>query len=59
VADGNVWTSSGVSAGIDMMLAFVRDIHGKDVAAGIAQEIEYVWDVEEDGTRDPFAFAAV
>ncbi|KAF7173540.1 hypothetical protein CNMCM5623_005763 [Aspergillus felis] len=59
VADGNVWTSSGVSAGIDMMLAFVRDIHGKDVASGIAQEIEYVWNVEEDGTRDPFAFAAV
>jgi hypothetical protein len=42
-----------------MMLAFVRDIHGKDVASEIAQEIEYVWDVEEDGTRDPFAFAAV
>ncbi|KAH3164624.1 hypothetical protein KXW84_006063 [Aspergillus fumigatus] len=59
VADGKVWTSSGVSAGIDMMLAFVRDIHGKDVASEIAQEIEYVWDVEEDGTRDPFAFAAV
>jgi transcriptional regulator GlxA family with amidase domain len=59
VADGDVRTSSGVSAGIDMMLAFVRDIHGKDVAAGIAQEIEYVWDVEEDGSRDPFAFAAV
>jgi transcriptional regulator GlxA family with amidase domain len=59
VADGNVWTSSGVSAGIDMMLAFVRDINGKDVASEIAQEIEYDWDVEEDGTRDPFAFAAV
>jgi transcriptional regulator GlxA family with amidase domain len=59
VADGKVWTSSGVSAGIDMMLAFVRDIHGKNVASEIAQEIEYVWDVEEDGTRDPFALAAV
>jgi transcriptional regulator GlxA family with amidase domain len=59
VADGNVWTSSGVSAGIDMMLAFVREIHGKDLAGGIAQEIEYVWNVEEDGTRDPFAIAPV
>jgi transcriptional regulator GlxA family with amidase domain len=36
VANGKVWTSSGVSAGINMMLAFVRDIHGKDVASEIA-----------------------
>ncbi|EDP52157.1 hypothetical protein KXW98_007747 [Aspergillus fumigatus] len=59
VADGNLWTSSGVSAGIDMTLAFVRETYGEDLASGIAQEIEYVWDREEDGTRDPFATAAL
>jgi transcriptional regulator GlxA family with amidase domain len=55
VADGEVWTSSGVSAGIDMMLAFVREVYGKEMAGGIAREIEYVWDVADDGTKDPFA----
>ncbi|KAF7121771.1 hypothetical protein CNMCM5793_009324 [Aspergillus hiratsukae] len=59
VADGDVWTSSGVSAGIDMMLAFVRKVYGKEMASGIAREIEYFWDVEENGTQDPFACAAV
>lgn len=54
VVDGNTWTASGVSAGIDVSLAFVRRIYGKDLARSIAREIEYVWDSEDDGTKDPF-----
>jgi transcriptional regulator GlxA family with amidase domain len=42
VADRKIWTSSRVSAGIDMMLAFVRDIYRKDMASEIAQEIKYI-----------------
>ncbi|KAL2827864.1 class I glutamine amidotransferase-like protein [Aspergillus pseudoustus] len=54
VVDGNVWTASGVSAGIDATLAFVRDVYGGDLANALAREMEYVWD-GGDGTRDPFA----
>lgn len=55
VVDGNVWTSSGVSAGIDVTLALTREVYGSDVAVEVARVIEYVWDGGDDGTRDPFA----
>lgn len=55
IADGNIWTASGISAGIDVTLAFVRQLYGKDLAGSIAREMEYVWDIEDDGTKDPFA----
>lgn len=42
VEDGNVWTSSGVSAGIDMTLAWVASVFGDDVATRIADGSEYV-----------------
>ncbi|KAK7049310.1 hypothetical protein VNI00_005911 [Paramarasmius palmivorus] len=41
VTDGNVWTSSGVSAGIDATLAWVSAVYGDDVASGIANGMEY------------------
>ncbi|KAI1105961.1 class I glutamine amidotransferase-like protein [Jackrogersella minutella] len=56
VADGNVWTSSGVSAGIDMMYAFVADQFGAGVAEGLADAAEYVRDL--DPSNDPFAWEA-
>ncbi len=55
VRDGNIWTSSGVSAGIDVMLAFTREVYGRDVAVEVARIIEYVWEEGDDGTKDPFA----
>ncbi|CEL08838.1 hypothetical protein ASPCAL11983 [Aspergillus calidoustus] len=54
VVDGNVWTASGVSAGIDAALAFVRSVYGEELARAIAREMEYVWD-GGDGGVDPFA----
>ncbi|KAM3487922.1 hypothetical protein MY3957_008798, partial [Beauveria namnaoensis] len=39
VNDGNIWTSSGVSAGIDMMLAYVSDQYGDDAAEYIAKDM--------------------
>ncbi|KAI0469966.1 class I glutamine amidotransferase-like protein [Xylariaceae sp. FL0804] len=53
VTDGNIWTSSGVSAGIDMMYAFVADQFGEDVAARISKASEYVRNKDPDD--DPFA----
>ncbi|XXH02706.1 hypothetical protein Hte_009091 [Hypoxylon texense] len=56
VADGNVWTSSGISAGIDMMYAFVADQYGEDVAQELADAAEYVRNT--DPGVDPFAAKA-
>ncbi|KAI0172506.1 class I glutamine amidotransferase-like protein [Hypoxylon sp. FL1284] len=53
VTDGNVWTSSGISAGIDMMYAFVADQFGEDVAKELADAAEYVRNTDPD--VDPFA----
>jgi transcriptional regulator GlxA family with amidase domain len=53
VRAGNIYTSSGVSAGIDMALGFVADQYGRDTALHVARTIEYEW--HEDPIRDPFA----
>lgn len=53
VTSGNIWTSSGISAGIDMMYAFVADQFGEDVAARIAIASEYTRNI--DPKSDPFA----
>ncbi|KEI35940.1 DJ-1/PfpI family protein [Allofrancisella frigidaquae] len=53
VKDGNIYTSSGVSAGIDMSLGFVADLLGYEAAKQKSIEIEYNW--YEDSSIDPFA----
>lgn len=52
-ADGRFYTSSGISAGTDMALAFIADRHGETAAEEIAQHIEYRW--HNDAGDDPFA----
>lgn len=51
--DGKFYTSSGVSAGIDMALGFVSDQFGLAKAEEIAKSIEYVWN--SDQNNDLFA----
>lgn len=41
VKDGNIWTSAGISAGIDMSLAFIADIAGREVAGNVQLQTEY------------------
>jgi transcriptional regulator GlxA family with amidase domain len=53
VVDTKYYTSSGVSAGIDMSLGFVADRYGEERAREIARRIEYEW--ENDKEHDPFA----
>jgi transcriptional regulator GlxA family with amidase domain len=53
VNDGNIYTSSGVSAGMDMALGFVSDLFGYEVAKKQSWEIEYDW--KEDPSWDPFS----
>ncbi|OTB11480.1 hypothetical protein K445DRAFT_322064 [Daldinia sp. EC12] len=52
VTDGNIWTSSGISAGIDMMYAFVGDQYGEDLANTLADASEYIRNTDPD--FDPF-----
>jgi transcriptional regulator GlxA family with amidase domain len=39
VRDGDVWTSAGITAGIDLSLALVEDDLGADVARRVAQQL--------------------
>jgi transcriptional regulator GlxA family with amidase domain len=56
VEDGNYFTSSGVSAGMDMALAVIARLCGRETSLQIARRAEYEWN--EDRSRDPFAGAA-
>lgn len=46
--DGKYYTSSGVSAGMDMALGFIADTLGRSVAVTIARDIEYIWNDAKD-----------
>lgn len=48
VEDGNVWTSSGISAGIDATLAFAVKVYGKANATRVANLMEYDWHEDPD-----------
>ncbi len=52
VRDGNVYSSSGVSAGIDRALSFVSDFSGREEAERIARAMEYIW--HDRAEEDPF-----
>ncbi|MBO1531437.1 DJ-1/PfpI family protein [Psychrobacter sp. F1192] len=52
VVDGKFYTSSGVSAGVDMTLGFIADRHDIDTARQIANYTEYRW--QEDSQLDGF-----
>lgn len=53
VSDGKYYTSSGVSAGMDMTLGFINDVVGKEAVEKICKVIEYIWNPYQD--NDPFA----
>jgi putative intracellular protease/amidase len=46
--DGKFYTSSGVSAGMDMTLGFLSDRHGLEFARTVARDIEYHWNENKD-----------
>ncbi|KIM30422.1 hypothetical protein M408DRAFT_328023 [Serendipita vermifera MAFF 305830] len=53
VTDGNVWTSSGVAAGIDLTHAFIKEIFGNETLADRAANILEI-DIHKDSSWDPF-----
>lgn len=53
VEDGKFFTSSGVSAGMDMSLGLIAHLLGRETSVQVAQWAEYDW--HEDKDWDPFA----
>ena len=53
VRDGSYFTSSGISAGMDMSLAVISHLLGKERAEQVAIWAEYNW--HQDPDWDPFA----
>lgn len=41
IRDGNVWTSAGISAGMDLMLAFIASVSGEAAAGQVQSQAEY------------------
>ncbi|MGH8977468.1 MAG: GlxA family transcriptional regulator [Acidimicrobiia bacterium] len=53
VRDGNLWTSAGVTAGMDLALALVAEDLGRDVALGVARQL--VMFVQRPGGQAQFS----
>jgi len=53
VTDGNIISSSGVAAGIDMSLYFIECLYGFETSQSLAKKTEYRW--SHDAQDDPFA----
>jgi putative intracellular protease/amidase len=53
VEDGKFFTSSGVSAGMDMALGLIARLLDKETSIEVAQRAEYEW--HQDKEWDPFA----
>ena len=51
--DGKFFTSSGVTAGMDMALGLIARVRGRDPAIEAANGTEYTW--HENSAWDPFA----
>jgi transcriptional regulator GlxA family with amidase domain len=51
--DGNIWSTSGVAAGIDGTLAWINHVYGTENATNIANGMEY--EAHQDASWDPFA----
>jgi len=53
VEDGKFFTSSGISAGIDMTLGLISHLYSRETALEVARRAEYLWN--EDRNNAPFS----
>ncbi|KIY65759.1 ThiJ/PfpI family protein, partial [Cylindrobasidium torrendii FP15055 ss-10] len=53
VVDGNIYSTSGVSAGIDGTLAFIADVYGENATEIVVNQMEY--ERVTNSSYDPFA----
>jgi transcriptional regulator GlxA family with amidase domain len=49
VRDGNIWSAAGVSAGIDLALAFIAENAGEDIASKVQLAVEYYPELKKYG----------
>jgi len=50
-----IWTSAGISAGMDLMLWFVAEVWGREFARGTGRKLEYEWRERiGEGEVDPY-----
>ena len=49
VHDGHIWTSAGISAGMDMTLAYIAASAGEDTAGRVQRWAEYYPDARRHG----------
>jgi len=53
--DKEIWTGAGISAGMDLMLWFMAEVHGVAFARGIGRKLEYEWrEGVGEGEVDPY-----
>lgn len=57
VVSGKIWTTSGVSAGMDGMMAFLQHVYNEEAYPGLLQTIvnNMEYRCETDAAEDPFA----
>jgi transcriptional regulator GlxA family with amidase domain len=53
IRDGRIWTSAGVTAGMDLALALVEDDHGREAAHAVAREL--VMFLRRPGSQSQFS----
>jgi transcriptional regulator GlxA family with amidase domain len=59
VVDGNIWTSSGISAGIDLTFAWMAEVFGEETAQLVADRSEYERNIESGNDRYAERWGAV
>lgn len=59
VVDRNIWTSSGISAGIDLAFAWIAHVFGEEVAQYTADRSEYERNTDADEDRFAERWGAV
>jgi transcriptional regulator GlxA family with amidase domain len=59
VVDGDIWTSSGISAGIDLTFAWISEVFGEETAQYVADRSEYERNTEPENDRFTERWGAV
>lgn len=59
VVDGNIWTSSGISAGIDLAFAWISEAFGEEIAQFVADRSEYERNTDPENDRYAERWGAV
>jgi transcriptional regulator GlxA family with amidase domain len=51
--DGRIWTSAGISAGLDLSLHLIEVLAGRERAVATARQMDYRWMTQTSGESEP------